>query len=191
MNYFKKLVGDRIYLSPRGVSDYSAEKYTTWMNDFNVTDYIGRSSSLVSLSGENKWLEENAKDSSSRNFDILTSLDDKLIGTVSLEQFDYVSRSAVLGIFIGDSEYLSSGYGSESIKLILEFGFRYLNLHSIKLRLLSVNERAHKCYLKCGFKDTGYTRDAIFLIGRYYDELYMDILDSEFSGDYIRNKNIK
>ena len=101
MNYFKKLVGDRIYLSPRGVSDYSAEKYTTWMNDFNVTDYIGRSSSLVSLLGENKWLEENAKDSNSRNFDILTSLDDKLIGTVSLEQFDYVSRYAVLGIFIG------------------------------------------------------------------------------------------
>lgn len=52
MNYFKKLIGDRIYLSPRDVSDYSIEKYTTWMNDFNVTDYIGRSSQLVSLLGD-------------------------------------------------------------------------------------------------------------------------------------------
>ena len=28
MNYFKKLVGDRIYLSPKGVSDEEIEKFT-------------------------------------------------------------------------------------------------------------------------------------------------------------------
>lgn len=42
MQYFKKLMGDRIYLSPKGVSEESIKKYTEWMNDFNVTDYIGR-----------------------------------------------------------------------------------------------------------------------------------------------------
>ena len=56
--------------------------------------------------------------------------------------------------------------------------------------MLSINERAHKCYLKCGFKDTGFSRDAIFLNGKYYNKLHMDILESEFDGDYIRNKNI-
>jgi len=29
------------------------------------------------------------------------------------------------------------------------------------------------------------------LNGKYYDKLHMDILESEFDGDYIRNKNIK
>ena len=38
MNYFKKLVGDRIYLSPKGTSDEELEKFTQWMNDFEVTD---------------------------------------------------------------------------------------------------------------------------------------------------------
>ena len=75
--------------------------------------------------------------------------------------------------------------------MILEYGFKYLNLHSIKLDLLSVNERAHKCYLKCGFKDTGVDRDAIYLNGKYYDKLHMDILENEFTGEYIRNKNVK
>ena len=74
---------------------------------------------------------------------------------------------------------------------MLEYGFKYLNLHSIKLTLLDVNERAHKCYLKYGFKDTGKSREAIFLNGKYYDKLHMDILENEFNGDYIKNKNIK
>ena len=102
-----------------------------------------------------------------------------------------IERSAELGIFIGDEAYRSNGFGAEAIKLILEYGFKYLNLHSIKLDLLSVNERAHKCYLKCGFKDKGVDRDAIYLNGKYYDKLHMDILENEFTGEYIRNKNVK
>ncbi|HJJ12661.1 MAG TPA: GNAT family N-acetyltransferase [Clostridiaceae bacterium] len=100
-------------------------------------------------------------------------------------------KNAVLGIFIGDEDFRNNGYGSEVIKLLLEYGFRYLNLHSIKLDLLSCNERAHKCYLKCGFKDAGRTRENVFVNGKYYDKLHMDILENEFEGDYIRNKNIK
>lgn len=44
MKYFKKLVGERIYLSPISIDD--AEKYVEWMNDFKVTDGVGRSSGL-------------------------------------------------------------------------------------------------------------------------------------------------
>ena len=40
MKYFKKLMGDRVYLSPRSLEDL--EIYTTWMNDMTITDYIGR-----------------------------------------------------------------------------------------------------------------------------------------------------
>ena len=78
----------------------------------------------------------------------------------------------------------------KSLNILLEYAFRYLNLHSIRLTLLDVNERAHKCYLKCGFKDTGCDRDEIFLNGKYHNKLHMDILESEFNGDFIRNKNI-
>ena len=191
MQYFKKLLGDRIYLSPKDVSDEEIEKFTEWMNDFQVTDYTGRSGQLFTLSEEKEYLEKAAKDLEKRNFNIIELNDNKLIGTVGLEHFNWIERSAVLGIFIGDKDYRDNGYGTEAIKLLLEFGFKYLNLHSIRLDLLSINERAHKCYLKCGFKDAGRSRDQIFLNGKYYDKLHMDILENEFEGDYIRNKNIK
>lgn len=191
MQYFKKLIGDRIYLSPKGVSEEEIEKFTEWMNDFEVTDYIGRTDQITTLIGEKEWLENSAKNTDNRDFDIVELNSNKLIGTIGLGQFNWVNRSSVLGIFIGDEDFRGNGYGTEAINLLLEYGFKYLNLHSIKLDLLTINERAHKCYLKCGFKDTGCSRDAIFLNGKYYDELHMDILESEFEGDYIRNKNIK
>lgn len=71
-------------------------------------------------------------------------------------------------------------------KIFLE----YVQNYDLNKSLLSVNERAHKCYLKCGFKDTGLSREQYFIDGKYYDKLYMDILESEFNGDYIKNKNI-
>ena len=191
MQYFRKIVGDRIYLSPRGASDEEIEKLTEWMNDFEVTDYINKSEQIMTAIGEKEWLENTARKNENKNFNIIDLNSNKLIGTIGLEKFNWTSRNAVLGIFIGDKNYRNNGYGTEAIKLLLEFGFKYLNLHSIRLSLLSVNERAHKCYLKCGFKDAGKSREEIFLNGKYYDKLYMDILEGEFEGDYIRNKNVK
>ena len=191
MQFFKKLIGDRIYLSPKGTTDEELEKFTEWMNDFQVTDYTGRSGQITTIVREKEWLENSARNTESRNFNIIESKDNKLIGTIGLEHFNWIERSAVLGIFIGDKDFRSNGYGTEAIKLLLEYGFKYLNLHSIRLDLLAINERAHKCYLKCGFKDTGCSREQIFLNGKYYDKLHMDILEYEFKGDYIRNKNIR
>lgn len=186
MKYFKKLVGERIYLSPRNSEDF--EIFTNWLNDFEISDYLGRSANVVTLDAERKYLEENINPQAS--FVIVTLDEDKMIGTVSLEKINSTSKSAVLGIFIGDKDYLSKGYGTEAIKLILDYGFNYLNLHSISLHVLSCNARAIKCYKKCGFKQTGIIRENKYVNGKYYDTVCMDILKSEFVGSYIKNKNV-
>ncbi len=187
MKYFKKLLGDRIYLSPRSIED--AEKFTEWMNDFEVTDYTAKSGKVMSLEGERKYLQENSNPEAT--FSIITLDEDKLIGTVGLESVDHINRTATLGVCIGDKEYLNKGYGTEAIRLLLDYGFNYMNLHSIKLDVMSFNERALNCYKKCGFKEAGRIREDRFINGKYYDTIVMNILENEFSESYIRNKNIK
>ena len=191
MHYFKKLVGERIYLSPKSCEEEDIIKVTEWMNDFEITDYIDNSSMSFSYESEKEWIIASAKKSSPGNFNIIDLETNELIGSVGLDKIKDVSRSAVLGIFIGNDKYRSNGYGTEAIKLLLEYGFKYLNLHSIKLTVLDVNARAYKCYIKCGFKETGRDREAMYLNGKYHDVIHMDILESEFTGDYIKNKNVK
>ena len=60
-NYYKKLLGERVYLSPRNVDEEIIEKFTEWLNDFETTDYLGRSNQIVSLESERKFLENNIK----------------------------------------------------------------------------------------------------------------------------------
>ncbi len=186
MEYFKKLVGEKIYLSPRNTNEI--EKFTKWLNDFDTTDYIGRSANIMTLDAEKKYFEENIN--KNYNFFIVTLNNDKLIGTVGLEKYDSINRTATLGIFIGEKEYRSQGYGTEAIKLVLDYGFNYLNLNNIKLDLMSFNDRALKCYQKCGFKEYGRRRKCKFINGKYYDLIEMDILAEEFKESYIKNKNI-
>lgn len=186
MKYFKKLIGERIYLSPRNTEE--VEKFTEWLNDLETTDYIGRSAFIMTLDAEKKYFEESKNNT--YNFFIITIDNDKLIGTVGLENYDSINRTATLGIFIGDKEYRNNGYGTEAIKLVLDYGFNYLNLNNIKLDLMSFNDRALKCYQKCGFREYGRRRKCKFINGKYYDCIEMDILAEEFQESYIKNKNI-
>lgn len=187
MKYFKKLIGERIYLSPRNSTE-DVEKFTEWLNDFQITDYIGRSGCVVTLDGEKKYLEENSGAIST--FAIVTKDKDELIGNILLKNIKEINRAATLGIFIGNKNYWNNAYGTEAINLILDYGFNYMNLHSIKLELMSFNERALKCYKKCGFKETGRRRENVYINGKYYDVLCMDILKEEFTKQFIKNKNI-
>ena len=189
MKYFKKLIGERIYLSPRNSESEEVEKFTECLNDFETTDYIGRSACITTLESEREYFEK--ENNKNYNFFIVTLDRDKLIGTIGLERYNPINRTATLGIFIGDKEYRSKGYGTEAIKLILDFGFNYLNINNIKLELMGFNERALKCYQKCGFKEYGRRRQSKFINGKYYDTIEMDILAEEFKESFIKNKNIQ
>ena len=186
MKYMKKLVGQKVYLSPFNMED--ASLCTEWLNDFNTTDYVGHSSHVYTIDKEKERLEILSREEAF--FEIITLNDDKPIGTITLSAIDHVDRIATLGILIGDKNSREKGFGTDAIKLILDYGFSYLNLNSINLTVLEFNQAAIKCYKKCGFKDAGRLRKSRFVNGKYYDQLKMDILAEEFRESYIKNKNI-
>ena len=174
MKYFKKLVGDRVYLSPMNVDD--VETYVKWLNDFNVTDGVGSSCRTTSLESEKDWLKHN---SGQYQFAIVRVEDDILIGNCGIQGVDQIRQCAEVGLFIGDEENRNKGYGVEVLNLLLDYCFDYLNLNNVMLKVFSFNERAIKCYKKVGFKEIGRRRQSYYLKGKFFDEVYMDILKSE------------
>lgn len=174
MKYFKKLVGEKVYLSPMNIED--AEIYTKWLNDFNVTNGLGNSNLILSVEDEKEWIKEN---SNKYQFAIVRLEDDKLIGNCSIHEIDQLRQCAEVGLFIGDEENRNKGYGKEVLNLLLNYGFDYLNLNNIMLKVFSFNERAINCYKKVGFKEIGRRRQSYYLKGKFYDTVYMDILREE------------
>lgn len=104
----------------------------------------------------------------------------KLIGLCGIYKVNLRNRTGELGISIFDKEYWGKGYGTEASKLTVDYGFRFLNLHTIQLTTFSYNRRAIRSYIKAGFKEIGRWREALQVAGKRYDEVYMECLGSEF-----------
>ena len=179
MRYFKKILGERIYLSPINIDD--VEVYTKWLNDFNVSGNLGNYRMMISLTSEKKILEELT--SEGHNYAIILAKDDTLIGNVGLMGIDNINRVATVGLFIGETENRGKGYGGEALRLILDFGFNTLNLHNIMLNVNSDNEQGIACYKKVGFKEFGRRSEAVYKDGKYIDLLYMEILDADYNNN--------
>ena len=77
------------------------------------------------------------------------------------------------------------GHGTDAIRILIRFIFEQMNINKIKLNVYEFNERAVRCYEKCGFKKEGRLRQEIFRDGKYYDQYIMSILKEE----YYKNAN--
>jgi diamine N-acetyltransferase len=85
-----------------------------------------------------------------------------------------------LGIFIGEKNQWSQGYGREAIGLLLGYGFNELNLHRIYLRVDASNTQGIRCYIHCGFVEEGRLRDNTYHQGQFEDQLIMSVLRPEY-----------
>ena len=176
MKYFKKIEGEKVYLSPMNLEDI--EKYVKWMNDFSTTDGLGSSSKVTTFESERAWLINNM-DKKEQQFAIVLKETDELIGNCGFVDINHLHQRGEVGLFIGEEENRSKGYGTEALSLLVEYGFNYLNLKNIMLKVFSFNKRAIKSYEKIGFKVFEKRTEDYYLNGKWYDEYFMEILRKE------------
>ncbi len=183
MPYYKKLVGDKCYLSPCCLDD--AEKWTEWDNDLEVTIPLGDEAYIPYSLAKMRDILSGVIKSQDHIFSIVDLETDAAIGRCILFDIDRVNRKAMLGIVIGEKAYWGKGYGQDAMKLLLDYGFNLLNLNSVMLGTFSFNERAIGCYKKVGFKEIGRRRQARIIGGKRFDAVLMDILAEEFQSVYV------
>ncbi|KAJ6781917.1 hypothetical protein PWT90_10861 [Aphanocladium album] len=78
------------------------------------------------------------------------------------------------------SRYVDQGYGTEALQWLINWGFRYANLHRISLSVNSYNARAIAAYKKLGFVEEGRSRETVFFDRQWYDTILMSILEQEW-----------
>jgi len=173
--YFKKLIGKKCYLSPLDVND--VEKFVEWLNDLELTKYLLIYPHIISIENEKGFLENLSKE---HTYSIIDNDTNELIGNCGFNNIDHINQTAEVGIFIGNKKYWGKGYGTEALSLLLDYGFKALNLHNVFLKVYSFNERAVKSYEKIGFKIIGKIREALLRGKERHDIILMDILYNDF-----------
>jgi RimJ/RimL family protein N-acetyltransferase len=174
------LVGERVRL--RGVRDDDLPTLAKWEMD------PGRMTTLsnwVAPPSEAAAKELIAKRSANDKGDIgfaIETLDDPpvLVGNISLWGAHAKDRCASLGISLG-RDYLGRGYGTDAMRVIVDYGFREMGLHRIQLGVAPFNPAGIRAYQKAGFVEEGRYRESVMHDGRWYDEILMSILDHEWA----------
>lgn len=113
------------------------------------------------------------------SFAVRTLAEDRLIGFLGLG-VDLIHSEAWVGIGIGEREFWGKGYGTDMMKLCIQYVFLELCLERLSLGLHEYNARALRSYEKCGFRLEGRTRQDLMREGKRYDSLWMGILREEW-----------
>ena len=131
------MIGKKCYLAPIDVND--VEKYTEWLNDLEVTKHLILYPHVISIENEKVILE---KLSLEHTYSIIDNDTNELIGNCGLGSIDHLNQTAETGIFIGNRKFWDKGYGTEALSLLLDYGFKALNLHNISLSVQPLRRKS-------------------------------------------------
>jgi RimJ/RimL family protein N-acetyltransferase len=176
--------GERIFLSLPRREDLPL--FSRWFSDIELTTYLGQMGFAYMPEHEQEWFESMVRDRSNRTLAIVVRDGARLIGTVSLMEIDHAHGKAELGIAIGDKSAWGKGYGSEAVRLMADYGLTFMGLHTIYLWHVAFNERAHRAYLRAGFRLAGRLRGADVFDGQRYDRILMDITREDLGPSRLR-----
>jgi diamine N-acetyltransferase len=96
------------------------------------------------------WYLKRKSDLSSIWFSV-DNLEGQLIGFISLYKIDPLKRTAWFGIYLG-YEFINQGLGTDATLTLLKYFFEETKFEKLFLDVASHNERAIRCYEKCGFE---------------------------------------
>jgi len=173
----KFLQGEKVYLRPVERED-ARLMYDSLSNEelIRMTGLQG----FFTLAGTESYVDRISGDSSRADFIFCSQETDEPLGDVVLNNIDKTNRCSNMRVAMFNQEHYGKGYGSEAIRLLLDYGFGRLNLHRIELEVYAYNERAIRAYEKLGFKREGIRRDGWFFDHKYHDCISMGILENEY-----------
>lgn len=168
-----------IYIRKLEISDL--DEY--WKEGFENPDkdmfYYTGTTHYPSKEEIESFIEKSSNDSERRHF-LICNNENNIIGECVLMDIDDENKSCGFRIAIFNKTNFNKGIGYKATKEVLKYAFRKLNLHRVELEVFDYNPRAKSMYEKCGFKQEGIKRDALFINEEFHNVYIMSILNEEF-----------
>jgi RimJ/RimL family protein N-acetyltransferase len=115
-----------------------------------------------------------------RDFEIHDREEGALIGVAYVAHISPHHHHAMIGITIGEREYWRQGYGTESLRLVLKYCFRELDLHRVSAESFEYNTAWRDLLENIGFTQEGTAREYLYRDERYWDKELYALLEDEY-----------
>ena len=173
------LTGERLYLRPLEASDVN-EEYVRWMNDPEVTRYLGTGRFPATLEGLRAYLGRFQDPATDLIFAIIDKESGLHVGNVTLNRIQWVHRTADTGILIGRKEFWGKGYAFEAWMLLFDYAFRRLGLRKVIAGAIEGHNGSLSVLRRLGFREEGLLRKEYLIDGEFRDAIRMGLLEEEF-----------
>ncbi len=165
----------RIYLREVYLSDTTGNYYC-WMNDPQIIRFLESRFAPQSIAMLQSYVRQEEENPNSVFMGIIAKNNDEHIGNIKIHGIDNLHRHAQLSIIIGEKKYWGRGYGTEAIKLAVNFAFNTLNLHRLTAGIYANNVASIKAFKKANFFEEGLRKEHRFYNGTYVDEVALAII---------------
>lgn len=172
-----KLIGEKVVV--RNLTRADVPLLVKWKNDPDIADLVRGAPINTTFEIESRRFARGLDDHDTLRL-IIETLTGKPIGFISLGEIDRDNHKAEVGMLVGEKEYWDRGFGTDGLRILLNYLFFELDFNRIGLEVFEYNIRAKKAYQKIGFKVEGLLRQGLFRKGRYYDIFLMGILKQDF-----------
>lgn len=173
--------GQKVRLVPLSKAD--AARLAQWTQDSEYLRLLDAEiAKPVPVATMEKRIEEANQSSRGFLFGLSTLDRAELVGFVELDGILWNQGVAWIGLAIGRRDNWDQGYGTDAMRLIINYAFRELNLRRLQLTVFEYNQRALQVYRNLGFQHEGTFRKFLERDGKVYDMYLMGLLQEEWPG---------
>lgn len=175
---FPILKSERLLYRELHLNDAS-DLYFIESND-DVVKYMDKYK-MESIEASKKYIKsctENYKKREAIEWTIIEKNTNQYIGTIGFWKIIPEHCRGEIGYSL-NPKYWKRGYMSESLKIIVHFGFSELNLHSVEANVNPKNANSIKLLERFGFKKEGYFRENFLFDNKFIDTVTYSLLERD------------
>jgi len=172
------LEGELIYLRALHKDDICGG-YSLWLNDPIITAFNSHGRYPMTVVKLLDYIDYSQVTQTDLILAVIEKQNYTHIGNISLQNINWVDRSAEIAFLLGDKNFWGMGIMYNAGLLLISHGFKSLNLHRIYCGTSSENKGMQKLAEKLKMKNEGLRKEAIFKQGQYFDVVEYGILSTD------------
>ena len=167
------LVGDKVYLRPTTAEDIVNMHH--WSVQSEPQSLSCRALILRTASEKAQLFKEAKRSPDKQGFAVCRKKDKIPVGNVGFFDLNQLNRSAELGLLI-DLDEQRNGYGSDALKVLCRYLFKYRGLNKVYAMTAGFNTAAAALLESLRFKKDATLRDHYFYNGEFHPGFIYSLL---------------